>query len=141
MADDTNPPAGAKGAKKGGSSDSSGLKIPPELRENFGELIDLIEGSESMNTEERQYWINILPIMTDDQIVNLREILVNERNQLKVIDEKYSKEIEKIGQEQIVKKTGEERRKRRETRSAKEQEASQESDAEAEALLKEIEAS
>lgn len=45
-----------------------------------------------MNNEERQYWINILPVMTPEQIKNLDDILTNEKKQLAAIDEKYSKE-------------------------------------------------
>jgi hypothetical protein len=71
---------------------TSGLVIPPETLEKFGVLIALIKGSESMNTEERQYWINILPIMTPEQITNLTEILTNEKTQLAAIDAKYTKE-------------------------------------------------
>ncbi len=74
------------------ASAQSGLVIPPDVLEKFGSLIELIQGSESMNTEERQYWINILPIMTPEQIKNLTEILTNEKTQLAAIDAKYTKE-------------------------------------------------
>lgn len=67
------------------------LVIPDELRAQYPELIGLIEKSESMNDAERQYWVNILPIMTPEQVQSLRDILDNERRQLKAIDEKYAK--------------------------------------------------
>ena len=70
---------------------ASGLVIPPEIQAQFGPLIDLIRGSESMNDEERQYWINILPIMTPDQRKNLEDILVSEKQQLAAIDAKYGR--------------------------------------------------
>src|SRR3989338_569214 len=70
---------------------SGGLTITPETQQKFGPLIDLIKGSESMNDEERQYWINILPIMTPEQLKNLEEILASEKKQLAAIDAKYSK--------------------------------------------------
>ena len=73
------------------SSSSTDLTIPPDVQEKFGPLIELIKGSESMNQEERQYWINILLIMTTEQIKNLEEILMNEKDQLSAIDKKYSK--------------------------------------------------
>ena len=50
---------------------STTLQIPPDTQAKFGKFVDLIKGSESMNDEERQYWINILPIMTPEQIKNL----------------------------------------------------------------------
>ena len=66
------------------------LTIPNELQKRHSELIDLILQSESTNKEERQYWINILPVMTPDQVENLRQILQNEKNQLAAIDRKYN---------------------------------------------------
>lgn len=77
MSDQAQPPA-------------STLVIPADVQEKFSELVDLIKGSESMNTEERQYWINILPVMTPDQIKNLHDILSNEKQQLAAIDAKYN---------------------------------------------------
>ena len=82
MADQT-PPTGTQAA-------ATGLVISPEVQAKFGELIGFIKASESMNDEERQYWINILPIMTPEQIKNLEEILSNERQQLAAIDAKYA---------------------------------------------------
>lgn len=82
MADQAQPPA-------------TTLVIPPDVQEKFGVLIELIKGSESMNNEERQYWINILPIMTPEQIKNLEDILASEKKQLAAIDAKYSKETAK----------------------------------------------
>ena len=99
------------------------VQIPDDLRQKFPELIDLILKSESMNDEERQYWVNILPVMTPEQVQNLRDILTNEREQLAAIDRKYSKEIEKIGSDQLLRKVDEERRKRREDRSKTEDQA------------------
>ncbi len=66
------------------------LTISDDLRKAFPEIIELIVGSESMNDSERQYWINILPVMTPDQVQSLRDILHNERTQLQAIDQKYS---------------------------------------------------
>ncbi len=121
--------------KKGGTS----LTIPTETQTKFADLIDLIVRSESMNDEERQYWINILSIMTPDQIANLKEILVNERKQLDAIDKKYAKEIEQIGQEQLIKKIEEERTKRRDQRKNQEERAESADNAQAEDLLKQME--
>jgi hypothetical protein len=106
----------------GDSKNPSAVVIPEELRKKFPELMDLILGSESMNDEERQYWVNILPVMTPEQIQNLKDILVNEREQLAAIDRKYAKEIEQIGEAKLLEKVEEERRRRREARTKKEEE-------------------
>lgn len=92
-----------------------------------------------MNDEERQYWINILPIMTPEQIQNLKEILDNEEKQLAAIDEKYAKEIERIGQGELVKQTEEQRKSRRSARESAEQTHKREEDRATEDLLKKIE--
>jgi hypothetical protein len=68
---------------------TQGLNIPDEVQKKFPELIGLIKKSQSMNDEERQYWIDVLPIMTDDQIDNLRSILDNEKKQLEEADKQY----------------------------------------------------
>ena len=71
------------------------LTIPDETREQFSELTEMIIGSQSMNDEERQYWIDVLPIMTEDQTDNLRGILDNEKGQTEEADKEYEKDIEK----------------------------------------------
>lgn len=113
----------------------TGLTIPADIQEKFGELIELIKGSESMNDEERQYWINLLPVMTDEQVGNLKGILENEKAQLKAIDEKYGKEIENIGSQQSIAKLDAERKEKKEKRLSAEESARQEELAAAENLL------
>jgi len=99
-------------------SDSK-IVVPDEIRAKFPELIELIISSESMNDEERQYWINILPVMTPEQITNLEKILDNEKTQLAAIDEKYKKEMEKVGGNAVnIEEIGRERREKRESRKS-----------------------
>ncbi|TSC57284.1 MAG: hypothetical protein Greene041662_999 [Candidatus Peregrinibacteria bacterium Greene0416_62] len=115
------------------------LVIPPETQQKFGEIIALIQASESMNDEERQYWINILPIMTPEQVQNLRQILDNEKTQLAAIDQKYSKEISSLGQEELIRRADEERRSRRQKLASAERQSEETEDTQAEDLLKKIE--
>lgn len=70
--------------------------IPKLVREKFPDLVKLIYETESMNQEEREYWMQILPIMTEDQIVKFREILVNEKEQLEKLDTEYASEMSRI---------------------------------------------
>lgn len=103
---------------------TGGVFIPPALRESHGDLIELILRSESMNDEERQYWIDILPVMTPDQIEQLRVILVNERNQLAEIDAKYAEDLSQAPAElKPIEEIGSERRERASKRTAQEIEA------------------
>lgn len=132
MSDDQNPPASSSGSQVA-------LFIPPALRESHGELIDLIVKSESMNDEERQYWIDILPVMTPDQITQLRTILVNERDQLAAIDAKYAKEISQDTQAvRPLEEIASERHARTSQRSDKETEAETEEAKTEEDILKQV---
>src|SRR3990167_7643617 len=85
-----------------GNPPATALVIPPEIQAKFGAMLTLIQGSESMNNEERQYWINILPIMTPEQLKNLEEILASEKKQLAAIDAKYKKEAASISDANVV---------------------------------------
>lgn len=70
--------------------------IPALVREKFPDLIKLIYETESMNEEEREYWLQIMPIMSEDQIVKFRDILVNEKQQLSKLDTEYQDEMKRI---------------------------------------------
>lgn len=76
--------------------------IPKFVQDHYPDLISLTIESESMNDDERQYWFSILPIMTEEQVQKLREILLNEREQLRKLDEEYAKELKKINDDQII---------------------------------------
>jgi Icc-related predicted phosphoesterase len=115
--------------------------VPVELRAKYPELIELILRSESMNDEERQYWINILPVMTQDQIANLRKILENERDQLAAIDAKYSQEMAHLGTGMTPEEVGQHRRAKREERLQKEQQELVEEQSRTEEILRRIEES
>jgi len=69
--------------------EQSTLVIPEEVRANFPDLVELVKGSQSMDDEERQYWIDALPIMSEDQVENLRGILENEKSQLEEVEASY----------------------------------------------------
>lgn len=121
-----------------GNAAAGGLTIPPDIEKKFAPIIELIKGSESMNNEERQYWVNILPIMTPEQLKNLEDILVNEKKQLAAIDEKYSKEVAGIGDEKAVAQMETEIKRKREERSKMEQKLAQEEEKSEESILQQI---
>jgi len=70
------------------------LNIPEEVKEQFPELVELILKSQSMNLEERQYWVDVLPIMTEKQIDNLCGILDNEQKQIEEADREYEEGVQ-----------------------------------------------
>ena len=64
--------------------------IPSEFIEEMPELIEMILRSRSMEKpEEKQSWFNLLPMMSDDQIGKLKDILEREREKLAAIEKKY----------------------------------------------------
>lgn len=69
------------------------LNIPDDVQQNFGELVEMIKASQSMDDEERQYWVDALPIMTEEQIQNLRNILTNERQQIEAVNNDYEEGV------------------------------------------------
>ena len=75
--------------------DESKLNIPEDVMQKFPEIINLIKSSQSMNNEERQYWIDVLPIMTDDQMENLQNILDNEKKQIEEAEHEYQEDVQK----------------------------------------------
>ena len=130
--DSTNPGTGAPAKKQ------SSLIIPPDLQKKHPELMELIVGSQSMNDEERQYWINILPVMTVEQIENLRQILKNEKDQLAAIDAKYHKEMDRVDQGRKVEEIEADRREKSKVRSEKEQHGEAEEKDKEEQILRAI---
>ena len=76
--------------------------IPAIVRQKYPDLIKLIFETESMNQDEREYWLQILPIMSEEQIIKFREILVNEKDQLAKLDKEYESEMQRINQKQVV---------------------------------------
>ena len=64
------------------------INISEEVRKKYPELVELIKASQSMTNEERQYWVDVLLIMREDQIQNLRGILANEKKQIDEANQK-----------------------------------------------------
>jgi RPA family protein len=86
--------------------------ITDDVRANHPELVQMILDTESMNNEERQYWVDLLPIMTPEQVENLYAILDNERKKLAEIDNYYSQKVEDIEKAEEAEKIEQERREK-----------------------------
>lgn len=76
--------------------------VPDMVKEKFPDLLELIKTTESMNDEERDYWFQILPIMTEDQIARFREILINEQQQLAKLDKDYEQQITQLNEKHML---------------------------------------
>ena len=71
--------------------DDVALVVPDETQAKYPDLVEKIKNSKSMNNSERNYWLQVLPVMTPEQVKELQDILDTEIRKLKEIDEKYSK--------------------------------------------------
>ena len=78
------------------------FKISDEIQAKYPELIKLILETESMEDDERQYWFDIMPSMTDEQIDRLFNILDTERKKLEALEEKYKKEIKQLNEKHLI---------------------------------------
>ncbi len=76
--------------------------ITDELQAKYPELIELIIATESMDNDERQYWFDIMPSMTDTQIDRLYDILETERKKLWELEVKYQKEIKTLNEKHLI---------------------------------------
>ena len=96
----------------------SDFTIKDEIKAKYSDIIELIFKSITIETkEQKQYWIDALEEMDDEQIKNLREILTEEIDQVKQIDEEFWEKITEAEQDAISRiklKESEKRKQKRE---------------------------
>ncbi len=88
----------------GASSSATGgddYNVPQVVLDKYPQLVELIKKTESMTHEEREYWFQILPIMTDEQVNRLKTILEEEAAQLAKLDVQYQDELSKLNQKHL----------------------------------------
>lgn len=78
------------GSNPTGQDDQAQFDIPDVVKEQHPDLVEMILKTKSMDDDERQYWFHILPIMKEDQVAELRKILVTEKEKLAEIEKKYA---------------------------------------------------
>lgn len=78
------------------------FQIADEMQVKYPELIELVLNTESMDDDERQYWFDIMPSMTDAQIDRLYNILDTERKKLEELEVKYQKEIKNLNEKHLI---------------------------------------
>ena len=76
--------------------------LSDEIQTKYPELIKLILETESMDDDERQYWFDIMPSMTDSQIDRLYNILETEKKKLEELEIKYQKEIKSLNEKHLI---------------------------------------
>jgi len=114
-------------------------EIAEEFIIQMPDLITLVLQSKSIDKpEDKQGWFSLLPLMNDDQISRLREILTKEKTKLAEIEQKYEEKKVDIKKKYLSK--WQEMNQAESVQKVKAAEAAHEAkeDAEAEALLSQI---
>ncbi len=78
------------------------FQILDEIQTKYPELIKLTLATESMDNNEKQYWFDILPSMTDEQVDRLFDILETERKKLEELEVKYQEEIKTLNEKHLI---------------------------------------
>jgi hypothetical protein len=134
----TGTPTGQDPATGASPAQGKQFNIPKVVQEKYPDLIELIKKTESMSDEERDYWFQILPIMTADQVTRLKTILQEEANQLAKLDDQYQSELAKLNKKHVEEWNMFEKKKEREALQAKEASAEAEESKAEEELLKKL---
>ncbi len=72
------------------------------IESQFPELVKLVLWSESLDAGQKQYWFDILPSMSDDQIDRLLDILGTERRELERLEAQYEQEVRSINEKHFI---------------------------------------
>ena len=76
--------------------------ILEELQVRFPELIDLILNSESIDNAQKQYWLDILPSMTNEQIDRLFNILMTEKIEIEKLDLQFQEDVKALNEKHLI---------------------------------------
>ena len=120
------------------STTGDDYKIPAIVLEKYGDLVAKIKRTESMTKEEREYWFQILPIMTEEQVTRLNQILEEEATQLAKLDADYKEDLEDLNQKHMTEWDSMAHEEDRKAREAAEAAAATQEAAEAQKTLDEL---
>ena len=78
------------------------FQINDEMQAQYNELINLVLETESMDDDEKQYWFDIMPSMTHEQVDRLYDILETEKRKLGALEDKYQNEIKELNEKHLI---------------------------------------
>lgn len=115
------------------------FNIPDSFLEKESDLVALVLKSKSLaKKEEKQSWFNLVPMMNQDQVKKLRDILTREKNKIAEIEAKYEKKKEEIKEKYQSRFDAMEYNKKMEKMKDKEEDIREKEVEEAESLLKNL---
>lgn len=113
--------------------------IPDQFIEKKSQLVTMLLQSRSIEkAEEKQSWFNLLPLMSDEQIAKLEDILTREKQKLEEIEKKYEEKKVEIKKKYLMKRQEMGYVKQVESIKQKEAQSDADEDQAAEALLDQI---
>lgn len=102
------------------------------------EVFTLVMASTTMQREERDSWVTLIPKMNTIQMNELKRIILSEQEKLKAIDDKYQAQVKQLEKEYIEKYLTRKSRQKWEQARAHEESHLEESEQEAESILKSL---
>lgn len=75
------------------------VAVPPDVQSKYPDFIRMITSSALMDDEEKQYWVDVLPEMTAEQLGKLAALLGIERDKTDALDEKYRHELSELNKQ------------------------------------------
>lgn len=118
---------------------ASKFTIPEEFLQKYADLVVLVLESKSIADEkEKQSWFDLYPLMNEEQISKLREILTKEKEKLAEIEAKYQEKQEQIKQKYEKVFSSPEYQKQQQALKTAETASKQQEEQEADALLSQI---
>ena len=113
--------------------------IPIEFLEKMPDLITLVLSSRSMAEKtEKQSRFNLLPLMTDEQISKLSDILLREKEKLEAIEKKYEEKKLEIKKKYLMRRQNMNYIKKMDVIQETEKHSSQQDQQDADDLLKNL---
>ena len=114
-------------------------QIPEDFLESSADLIEMVLRSKAIDKpEDKQSWFTLLPIMNDEQMAKLRDILVREKQKVAEIENKYEDEKVEVKKKYLSKRQQISTLQKTNEIKTKEAEAKVQEDAAAEALLSSV---
>lgn len=114
-------------------------QIPEDFLESSADLIEMVLRSKAIDKpEDKQSWFTLLPIMNDEQMAKLRDILVREKQKVAEIENKYEDEKVEVKKKYLSKRQQISTLQKTNEIKTKEAEAKAQEDVAAEALLSSV---
>ena len=83
---------------------ATSFDIPEDFIQDMPEVIELVLKSKSIDShEEKQSWFDLMPVMNDEQLDKLKDILMREKAKLQEIENKYEDKKTEIKKKYLLK--------------------------------------